>query len=326
MIIIGRGDLPGPLEHSHRAACSSRLGCNLVALRTAEFRDSLAVGVIALVIVAILVWWRSRDARRWFEPVEWGWLAVLGVISALDLTGHLLPSTALGLALLLIAGAVTQRWRLSTVWLAALMLPGAVVIGAALALRQILPAWANAAVILGTVIGGCTGATLDRHRESRGYAPLLFAVSSAGLYATVPDTDFALILAGVLLPMGLLCLPRYRMITGAAGAAGLSGCVCVVAAIGGYGRPSAIVGGIACLGVVALAPALAKLASSVKAGRRELMPSLVIAIHVVLVWYAARIAGRQPFARRALVVWAVGEIVVVAAVTTVLRRRTVASR
>lgn len=307
--------LTGPLHRSIRPACSGSWQCNLDALRLPEFRDALIVGVIAVVFAAVLVAIRRRSPE-FAEPVEWGWIAVLAVVAAMSVSHHLLPTAAVGLALLLAAGIVVQWQSLRTPWHLVLLLPGAVVVAYSPALRSILPPWADLAVTLGIVAGGWAGAVLDRQAKLRGFAPALYAITAVGLYTVVPDTDFALVLSGALLPLAVLSPLGDGLRTGPAGAAGLAGCVCLVAAVGGYGRPSAIVGGIACLGVLALSPSLL---------RRMTLPA-VVAVHVILVWYAARVAGRAALARRAVLLLLIGELVVAGILSLATRPRVTTSR
>jgi hypothetical protein len=71
---------------------------------------------------------------------------------------------------------------------------------AALALP--LPAVAVAAVVAGALL-----ADFDRRWRRHGLAPLLLAISAAGIYATVPDVEAPLVVLGASLPMALLGWP-----------------------------------------------------------------------------------------------------------------------
>lgn len=271
---------------------------------------------VALAVVVIVVAARESALRTSAEPVDVGWLAVVGFVVALFVSHHLLISTALGLALLLAGGAVAQWQQLSALPHLALLVPGAVVLADARALRPLLPRWAIVLVIIATIVGGWAGAALDRNSELRGLAPVVYAVTAVGLYATVPDTDFALVLGGVLVPYALVSIAGPAVRTGAAGAAGLAGAVCVVAAIGGYGRPSAIIGGVGCLALLYLAPLLVTRASR----------AVLVVVQVVLVWFAARVAGRQAFPRRAIIVLLLAELVVAAGFALARRPRSLVGR
>jgi hypothetical protein len=163
---------------------------------------------------------------------------------------------------------------------------------AALALR--LP-WV--AVVAG--VAGALLADFDRRWRRRGLAMPLLAVSTVGIYLTVPDVEAAVVVLGAALPLTLLGwpVPFWRShpppSLGVVGALAAAGLLVWTVASGGAGRPGSVVGGLGCLGVLAVEP-LARLLDprrrSPLAGERAAWTAL--AAQLVLVGVAARVVGR----------------------------------
>jgi hypothetical protein len=149
-------------------------------------------------------------------------------------------------------------------------------------------------VFVTIVAGGALVADVDRRTARRGLGPLLFAVSVGGVYATVPDTEQALVLLGVAAPVALLGWPLRRAGLGAAGSPAAVAVLAWSAAVGGVGRPSSIVGAVGCLGLFVVGPV------SRRAVRTS--ASTVVAAHALLVLVSARVAGLRPTVRAAVVV------------------------
>lgn len=164
------------------------------------------------------------------------------------------------------------------------------------------------------VVAGVAGALLagfDRRWRGHGLAPLLLAVSAVGVYATVPDVEWALVVVGAALPLTLLGWPgplapgglrgpRRRdgpaqppPSLGVAGSLAAAALLAWTVAAGGAGRPGSVVGGLACLGVLAVEP-LARLLDPRhrSALARPRVAWTALAAHLVLVAVAARVVGR----------------------------------
>ena len=210
--------------------------------------------------------------------------AVVGVVTGRGPGSH----PALGLATALVLG-VSCSWLV--VRGADLPGPGRV-------------ALAIAVVLLATLVSGFD--VLDRSRRC---AALLIAITCAGIYTTVPDTEQALVLVGAATPCVVLTWPLRTGRVGRAGAFALLGVVAWVAVTGGSGRPSSIVGALACTGMLAVEPLAGRLGRARLAHRahhdlhRRTLPALVvIAAHVVLVGVGLRVAGMATSVATALVV------------------------
>jgi hypothetical protein len=170
---------------------------------------------------------------------------------------------------------------------------------------------------LAAAVAGALLADFDRRWRRRGLALPLLAVSAAGIYAAVPDVEAAVVVLGVALPMSLLGWPwplaRPRggeeatqppPSLGLAGALATAGLLVWTVSTGGAGRPGSIVGGLGCLGLLAVEP----LARLLDPGRRGPLAALgsrrvawaAAATQLLLVGAASRIVARPATVARAL--------------------------
>jgi hypothetical protein len=149
------------------------------------------------------------------------------------------------------------------------------------------------------VVSGWLVAGFDDRWRGRGLGPVLLAVSVVGVYFTVPDTEQALVALGAALPLAFLGWPWPLAALGRAGAYAATGLLLWVIAAGGVGRGSAVVGGLACLGLLAMEP-VSRLVDPGRESALERLPdgrSGTVAISLLqlgLVYVAARVAGLRP--------------------------------
>jgi hypothetical protein len=240
-------------------------------LRTAagsdEFLAGLGMGVVALVAGLLLAL-----ATRWRPVPTPGPVPVHGLLFA--------AAFVAGLALA--PGPAVPGWPPPSGW--------------------VLPAAAAVALAAGPLLAG-----FDARWPSRGLGPVLLAIALAGIWSTVPDTEAALVALGAALPLALLGWPRPLGSLGRAGSWAAAGALGWVVATGGAGRPSAVVGGAACLGLLAVEP----LARRLDPERRSLLGCVpggpwgavvVAAAQLGLVYVAARVAGTRPTVAAAVAV------------------------
>jgi hypothetical protein len=167
--------------------------------------------------------------------------------------------------------------------------------------------WRQALVVSLLVPCGWLMADFDARWRGRGLGPVLLAISVTGVYATVPDTEQALVALGAALPLALLGWPWPLTSLGPVGAYLATGVLLWVAATGGAPRGSAMVGGAACLGLLVVEP-LARMLDPARQSVLEHLPeggvgvALACLPHLALVAVAARVAGLQPTAARAAAV------------------------
>jgi hypothetical protein len=145
---------------------------------------------------------------------------------------------------------------------------------------------------------------LDGRWRATGAPPILLAVSAAGVYFTVPETDEAAILLGGAVVVALLGLGAVANL-GSAGAFAAVGLLVWTAATGGAARPSSIVGSLGCLGlflVEPLARLFAHVRSGLEGGPRSWRVISAVGAQVSLVAIASRWAGLPPVAETAALV------------------------
>jgi hypothetical protein len=198
------------------------------------------------------------------------------------------------LALLAAAGWLIESIRVPAPLKLLAAMPGAVMLGfhAGLPSRR----WIQIVVVLLTVVGGWGMADFDQRWADRGYVPVLWAVTVVGVYYTVPDTTEALVLLGAALPIALVGWPRALASFGLAGSWAAAGLLAWTIGIEGHFRESAIVGGVACLGLLALEPLISLLRRDRWTPLQLLSPSwwgviMLAAADLALVYVASRVAG-----------------------------------
>ncbi|MFO7280056.1 MAG: hypothetical protein C0P77_006580 [Thermoanaerobacterales bacterium] len=245
-------------------------------------------------------------------------------VAALD--RHVLPvddQVVLALALLAAGGYLADRWALHLV----AAVPGALVLAAALPTD---PGWVRPVVVATTVVGGAAAADLDRAagrgasragagvQPAPGVGPVLVAVTVAGVYLTVPDTEMATVLLGAALPAAALGWPFAWGRLGGGGALATVAVVAWTVALDGRGRLGSVVGGVACLGLLALEPVLRRLGALRPArGVRDAL--VLVAVHAVLVAWCSRVAGLRTDVEPALVLALAGHAVAGAALVAAAR-------
>lgn len=266
-----------------------------------EFRAGLGWGFAALILgVGAAALWRGAG-RRGPVPAAGVLIATAGSVAlwvrvtpgqGVLFKDPVLPAgLVLGLGILLLAGLMADRARWSPTVAAAMGVPGACLIATSADLVDVT--WVRIAVAAVTVIGGWLVASFDRRWASEGLAPPMLALSAVGIYFTVPDTPEAMVLLGVAVPIAVLGWPLRLFSMGTGGSLAATGFLCWTVAAGGYGRSSSIVGGLACLGLLAVEP-LAHLVAPAGPLRRRgsrYAPVAGLTVHLGLVFLASRVAG-----------------------------------
>lgn len=240
----------------------------LVALLTAS-----AVSLLAVVL-----------ARGRLRSAALGLAAVVGAVAGLAAEG-VLPGALILAVLLLAAAALAARGHPFAVSAAAL-LPGGVVLVTLAASGT--PGWARALVFVAVLVASPAGETVDNRFALLTFA--LIAFSSLGVYGTVPDTEQARSVVGAFLPVAAVAFVSHRSPEGAGPSVSVA-LLAWVGLVGGIGRPGSVVGAIGCLGVLALGPLT-----------RRSSPLRLIAVHVVVVVLASRVAGLRQSAWAALAI------------------------
>jgi hypothetical protein len=171
----------------------------------------------------------------------------------------------------------------------ALLLPGSLLVGFVSGLATDPPGVPIVAVVA-AALSGLAVTRFDRRWGPVGMSPVVLVVSAGGLFYTLPDPEEAAILMGVALPLVLLGVPRLRREYGIPGSWVVAGLFVWTVLAGGYGRDSAVIGGIACLGAFIASPIAERLRPRPGRARRGVA---LITVHAATVLTAARVAGLQ---------------------------------
>ena len=249
----------------------------------AEFLVGLMAGGA---VTAFFIGFGAQENRR-----GWGLGVVVAATVTISFLFALREGLILGLAVLAVGGWLLDRprhspdyptgdpWRVLA-W--GLIAVGSVIVTYAAGV-EVSPVVAYASPLV--VVGG--GFLLGRWQDSPHRALLgpLFAITSFGIWVTVPETDLARILLGVSLALApaTLSWAHFRRISTAGGFA-VVGLVVWVAAMGGEAREASIVGSWGALGMLALTPLLGRRSQS-------LSSFAIVALHTALVFLFTRVIG-----------------------------------
>ncbi len=233
------------------------MGSVLDALRAPAFADGLRPGLIALAVglIAALAWRATGESAH---PPVVGLLLGAAVLFGLSSTGWLPDGLVVGLSALGIAGLVAEVNRTRPLVLAVLAVPGAWVVVAQGGLVEV--GWVQLLVGAAIVAGSVALADLDARWADEGAGPVLVAVTAAAIWATVPETQQALVLLGASVPLCLLGWPRVAGALGAGGSCVVVGLLAWTGAVGGATRLSSVIGAIGCLGLLLVEPLWHRLA------------------------------------------------------------------
>jgi hypothetical protein len=270
----------------------------------------LGLGTAALAAGAVAATWAAGPRRGRLVPVAGlvlliGWLVGLSRVQVSE--GAIDPDPSVLALVLLGVGSVVPPSRGGVPLRAVALLPGAFL----LAMPSEAPTWAELGAVVAIVIGTLGLGRLDRVGGAVGAGPVLVAVSVAGVWVTVPETDAVVALLGAAVPFGLLAFPYPLATVGRVFGGPVVGALVWNTLAGGVGRDGALVGGLASLGLCLIVPFVDRRADMAvaRSSQWRTLPPLV-AVHTALVLYAARIAGQPDSGLAAAVLAAVGIVVV----------------
>jgi hypothetical protein len=281
-----------------------------------EFLWGLGAAVLALLAAVV------ESRRRTDHARVAGLVTTAAALGAIGRTWSVAPAALLGLGGVAAALAWLDRRRLPT----GLSLTTAAVLtapfAAVLAVDASSTGWVRGLVGTSVVLGALAASRTDAAWGETGVPPALYAITAAGVFAAVPDTEQAATLLGASLPMALCGWPLGHARLGPTGAGAATALLVWVAAVGGRGREPSIVGAVACLGLLVTLPAgrwLAGRARDPHAGHPRAVRTcrqaavLVVGVHLAVVAVASRVAGVTTELRVAVPVAAVTMLVALAA-------------
>jgi len=315
-------DAISDLLHARAFALGFAAGKHLDAisdlLHARAFALGFAFGGVAFLLAAAV----AVASRRRIPDVAGlafvaaGWLGVRGAWGTTLARASVLlalGTLALGGALVVVLAhrfSVARAHPLLTTAVA--LVPGAVWLAAVTPLAG--SDLSRAILAISTIAIGVGMRDFDAMHGARGAPWLLYAVTTAGVYLAVPDTELARVMLGVALPFVLLSIPRPLCPFGPAGSAALAGMFTWVVVVGGRGRPGSVVGGLATIGLLVAEPLGRHTIGMVTRGVRDprdrnqdawLSRAAVAAIaQLIIVLYASRVVAREDFAVTALLITA----------------------
>jgi hypothetical protein len=247
----------------------------------------VAVGVVAALVVAHAL------TRRWWGGA--GIVAAIGALVGLAADFDVPIELVGGIVLLGLAASVGARW--SRALGAVASVPGAALVG--LAVQETTPAPDWVAVSVAVAAGAASTLVVDLDELQPRVVGLCLAMASAGVYATLPDTETAGALLGAAAVSAIMGLvPNVR--AAPAGSAAALGVLLWSVGVGGWGRESAVIGGIACVGVLVLGLFIRWMRTP---------PLAVVLAQVGLVAVVARVAGLRDSRGQALAIVAATYVV-----------------
>jgi hypothetical protein len=217
-----------------------------------------------------------------------GLAATTAAAVAMNIARPLSDRVWAGLGLLALAGAAFPWTRRIPVLPMVVTLPGAWLIS-----QSGLPGgpWVVYLVIVVAALSGPLISWFDEEADLSPIPAWLFAISVAGVWVTVPDTEEALVLLGAMAIPTLLAWPLGVARLGAIGGHSLVGLYMWVVVWGGRGREGSIVGAAAALGMLVAAPLGAWVARKQKVTTTGWSWICLIVIQLLLVAITARVAG-----------------------------------
>ncbi len=234
-----RAMLRGPASESRSGRCYGALDTLRTLLDDSGFWLGAAVAAAVLGALGVA---RLATGRWWAGA---GTAAAIGGLVGLTTTERVSEELVAALALLALGALLTQTRMVVLRVVAAA--PGAVLL--AYQVPEIVPRWVPFVVGVATVVGCALLPELDGDRPR--LTGVCLAIAAAGVFFAVPDTEEARTIVGAMLVAGLLSIaPDVRR--DAVGASAAIGLLMWTAGTGGYARPGAVVGGVACLGVLVL--------------------------------------------------------------------------
>jgi hypothetical protein len=149
-------------------------------------------------------------------------------------------------------------------------------------------------VVLGTVIGGPLAADTDRRLGRAGLGCVMWLFVVGACYSTVPDTELALVLLGVAIPLAVLGPPIRLARLGDGGVTAAIGLLLWVSVQEGWYRPSSVIGTLGALALFTTLPIGVRVrrwvSPRVRWDRKRRAFAIVV-VQLLLSLWAARVAG-----------------------------------
>ena len=221
----------------------------LELLGTPYFLTGVRLGLVALAVGWALRFVIGRDKSP--IPIA-GILIAVAMIGTLARVEESVTAELPALGLILV-GAFVARLFKGRLWLyPILVIPGAVWFALVTPVTDLQ--WVRILMMVMIPLGGFLITDFERRHGSLGLGVIFYTVAVFGAFAAVPDTEWAVALLAVSIPITFLAWPRVAVSLGAEGAYLSVAVFLWVVAQGGAARPPSIIGSVACLGLLLLEP------------------------------------------------------------------------
>jgi hypothetical protein len=176
--------------------------------------------------------------------------------------------------------------------------------------------WVRVAIAVLIPLGGYLATDFEKRYSGMGLGVIFYMLATVGVFLAVPDTEWALVLIAVAIPVTLLAWPQVRVCLGVEGVYVALAVFFLITAQGGGPRPASIVGGFGCLGLLLLEPVVMELHPGIVRltswPRRDWKGAVVASLpQVVVVVLCSRVAARFTGELPALIVVGITYAVVV---------------
>jgi hypothetical protein len=261
----------------------SMISAGVEALMDPRFLAGVSAGFVVLGLGLVVVHLSGGKM-----PAPYGGLLLTGgSLVALAFTGTISPWLVAGISILGISGFLHTSFAFGFVAAA----PGAVI--TVVAVASDVDSWIPWFAVIAIMTTAPLLASFDGRYGRTGLPLPLFAASALGVYLTVPDTEFAIVVLGTAAIAGFLGWPKPVMSFGASGAYASIGLYVAAASTGAIGRPAALIAAVSCLGLLVVAPVAHRIFHTERSCCFDgVAPAIVIGGQIVLVLLISRMAGR----------------------------------
>jgi len=286
----------------------------IAAFGTDYFLVGLSFGVLAVAIGWGLRWALRRALRP--LPIVGLFIAV-GTVWTLQIVERTLDPAIVPSLLVIAAGVAVMKVVRTPRWAQPLgALPGAVWLAIGSEATEIF--WVRVMFAVLIPVAGYLISDFELRHQGLGLGVIYFALAVLGVFAAVPDTEWALSLLALTLPVTFLAWPRVAASLGPLGSYLAVAVLLWVTASGGEGRPASIVGSAAGLGLLLLEPIVVAIRPSAvrisRRIRRDWRGAVIASIpQIIVVLICSRIAARftDVFRALAIVSLAFGVVIVI---------------
>jgi hypothetical protein len=219
-------------------------------LETEFFQTGFRVGLAALAIGLLLTF----TVRRGKQLPLTGLILAAGVLIALVILDQQIDDEIVAIAAIGAGVVLARLIKAPEVIVALASVPGAVWLAITTDVTDVT--WVRVTMAVLIPIAGYLIVDFEARHAGLGLGVISYTLAVIGVFLAIPDTEWALVLMAVSVPLTFLAWPVPRARLGVEGAFLSVAIFIVVIAQGSGSRPASIIGSIACLGVLLIEPVL----------------------------------------------------------------------